>query len=339
MTTITEPAAAAAGDLAENEVAIAGELCRIEPVSARKSSVAFALLRRLRHVTEELAVERGKFEVRYAEANGIELDRVQAKMRFPARPLVDVDDVPIREPAEVESLVDGELVKTPNPRAGELIYAPSPVDSITAEEWAATGGRLRIPKSPDRWEVAAAMLPLALELAEDDVYRLLALFTLSNEEVKRARKDHPKGVMGALEERVEELMDDAMLDELVRLAAVAWKVVDEQFKTRLADVAGEVGNLLGLLRMTPRESPTTSASTGTSSTSESGPDDPSSSSSPSTTPTSSTSTPSDTAADSATPTPSSTSRSTSSPDSTGDSAATPTAPAEPSSQDRTESRP
>jgi hypothetical protein len=166
----------------------------------------------------------------------------------------------------------------------------------------------------------AAILPLALELAEEQTFRLLALFTMSNADVKAARKDHPAGVMGALEERVEEILDDAGLDELLELAAVANRVITEQMRAKIEELGSDVGNLLRLVGMTPPASLT--RSDGTESSAGSDTDEPSSSSSPSSTPTSSTSSPSPTP-DSAEPTPSSSSSGTSSTRSTDDSAATP----------------
>lgn len=320
------------------ELVLAGKLVRIEPVSARKGNVAFALIRRLEAIAPELTKAYGRFVTEYGDANAVELDRVQARMRYPARPLVDAVGSPIREPAEVANPAyseGGEEPQTmPNPRAGELILIPSPVDTISEEDWQATGGRLKLPQHPSKWEVAAALLPRALELAEDEVYRLLVLFTMSNEDVKAARKTADGGIMGELERRTDELVDDAMFDELLELAVAASDVVEAQFRRRiegLGDGLGKLLRLVGLDRLTPPSilTATMGGSTGEPSTPTSESDGASSSSSPSTTPTSSTSSPASTAEPSAPPTTSSTPTSTSSEPSTDDSPATPSEPTPP----------
>jgi hypothetical protein len=315
------------------DLVVGGRHVRVEPISARKASVAFALIRRLQNIAPELTKAYGRFSRDYGEENVMTLDRLQARMRYPSRPLIDGLGNPVREPDMIENPRAGEdhgdgyiePAELPNPKAGEIVWSPSPVDTMTDADWEACDGRLRVPKAPGQWETLAALLPVALEQAEDETFRLLALFTMSNADVKAARKEHADGTLGALQDRVEQLMDDAGLDELLELAAVANRVITEQMRSKIADLGDDVGNLMRLVGMTPPASLTSSI--GTPSSEGSDTDERSSSSSPTSTPPSSTSSPAPTPADSAAPTPSSTPLSTSSEGSTDGYDETPSKPA------------
>jgi hypothetical protein len=210
-----------------NRLELGGSEVLIEPPSGRKASTAFKILRGLEGVTSKLAKVRGAFRREFEEENVVELDRVQARMRFPARPIIGEDDVPVR----------GE--------DGELVYAPSIIDNMSEADWQEAGGKLRLPRSPDTLEELAAVLPVALDLAEDQVYRLLALFTISNADVARYRKE------GALDdrlaERVDELLDDVMADDLLELAVVVVEVLTERFSAKLTALGGRTGKALAAI--------------------------------------------------------------------------------------------
>lgn len=259
----------------------------LERMSARKASRAIALIRALTKAVPQLQSELAAFRRQYETENVIELDRVQARLQFPTRLLINDEGEPVFEPAEV----NGE----PNPRAGEPMLVPSPIDRLTEQDWAEAGGKWRRPVSPSTQEIALALLDSALELAEDHVYRLLALFLMSNADVKA---EWNAGTLAeGLERRAGELLDDAYGDELLELAVVVGELVDSQFVTKargLGERLGNLGRLVGL-ELPTSQSPTSSTSSETPASS---------------TPTSSTPSPPDTA-DGA-PTPSSTPPGTSS---------------------------
>lgn len=263
---LTNGAAPPAGAAAATTITIGDSEITLERVSARKASRALALLRALSRAMPGLQTELAEFRRTYEASNVVELDRVQARMRFPGRVLIGDDGGAVLEPAEL----DGE----PNPRAGQPVMIPSPVDRMTDEDWREAGGVLRLPSSPAPAEIAVALFDHALEQAEDHVYRLLALFTISNQEVTEAWR---AGTLAErLLERADELLDQAYGDELLELAVACGELIDTQFVTKarsLGDRLGNLGRLVGIDRPTtsptaPAAAPTTtpSSSTPTSST-------------------------------------------------------------------------
>lgn len=233
----------------------------IERPSGRKASAAFKRLRRISNVVKDVTKALGEFEREYAKEHVLELDRVQARMRYPAQPLVKDGEL-VREPTLIPSgreLDDGEPELVPNPRAGEVVYAPSPIDAMTADDWQQAGHVLRRPEYPSQAERVAAVFDLALEHGEEELYRLLALFTLSNQRVTELRKAGGTALEEELERVADEFLDEAGLDELLELAVVCGEVVDEQFRRKAAELgAGRMGKALRLLGITlPQEAPQT----------------------------------------------------------------------------------
>lgn len=289
-------------------IELGGKSVTIERVSARKASTALALMRHLSAAMPGLQTELAEFRRRYERENVLELDRVQARMRNPARPMVDSDGNLILTERKVndagEVLVEG----------GRPVMLPSPVDRMSEEDWQQAGGVYRVPSTPATYEIVAALFSTALEVAEEHVYKLLALFTMPNEEVARRRKDN--SLLEHLAVLADELVDDNFADELLELAVVAGEVVDTQFKSKLATLEGRVGKVLALvgIKTEKKVTPTTDAPT-------------SSDGSSSSTPSSSTDSPANTPA--GPPTPSSSSPTSSSSSSDGSSSSTETATSSP----------
>lgn len=246
-----QTAPASAGADASTTVLLGGEPHTIQRLSSRKSSRAIALIKALGAKTDAVSAAVAKFHSEYGRENFDEYDRVQTRMLYPAKLLVDEHGDPVREPNE---LADG----SPNPRAGEQVWAPSIVDQITEEEWAAAGGVFRDPRVPQPYEVWLAALPVALEEAEDEVYRLLALFLLTNDEVRESwRKGDFKDV---LQEKADWLLDETFGDELLELAVACSERVDTQFvrKARaMGERLGNLGRLAGLTGPTSTSQPST----------------------------------------------------------------------------------
>lgn len=207
----------------------------IERVSGRKASRAFAELKAVGKAVPELVNSWGRFQAEYESTHSVELDRAQAEFRYGPEPLVR----------------EGELVRYPEDHrlAGEPVMVPGPLASMTEESWAAAGNKLRLPRSPSFGESLAAIMPDALEVAEEHVYRLLALFTMENADVKAHRKD---GTLPTkLDELADELLDDAGADELLELAVVCGEVVEDQFVSKTEELGDRLGNALRLLGMDP----------------------------------------------------------------------------------------
>jgi hypothetical protein len=257
--TETTSAAAAAAARTTHTAHIGGDAVTIQRPNGAKASRVFAELRQAGGATEAVTTAWGEFVRSYEASNVVELDRVQARFRYPPRPILDPET---RQPVRDDN--------------GDLVYQPSVVDAMSEADWAAAGGVLRLPKSPDTGEVIAHVAPIALEHAEDRVYRILALFLMSNDDVARYRRNGE--LDQALNERVDELLDKAYADELLELAVVCGETVDHHFRRKVSELGDRVGNALRLVGMGPKTptSPTTptpepssvtpSSSTSTSST-------------------------------------------------------------------------
>lgn len=272
-------ASASAGvDAAPLTCTIGGQEVTLQRLSARKSSRALAQLRALSRKTKKVQSAIAEFTIQYERENFIEYDPVQARLAFPPQVLADATGRPI---LEADKLPNGE----PNPRAGELLIGPSPIDSIPPEAWEATGGYYRRSKSPSWPEVMFAVLDVALEEAEMDVYALLALFLIPDDQVKEVWRSG--GWNAELEKRAEELLDTAFGDEILVLAVACSELVDDQFVRKARDLGSRLGNLGRLAGIDPA-SLTGTPKTTTSETSDQ-PDEPSSDGLSNSTPTSSTS--------------------------------------------------
>lgn len=216
---------------------LAGRSITIEPPSGRKASRAFALLRAIDREAPELIAAWGEFETTYQAEHYTEIDRANAELHYGPEPLV----------------LEGELQRYPDghPKAGEPIMVPGALESMSEEAWRAVDNKLRLPERPSFGaKVANIIRHDAIERAEENVYRLVALFAMPNADVKRYRKDG--SFNDRLEELVNDLLDDADLMDLVELAAVAGEVIDEQFRTKAEKLGGRLGNALRVLGLEPR---------------------------------------------------------------------------------------
>lgn len=223
---------------ASRTLELGGRSVTIEPPSGRKASRAFALLRAMNNQAPELIAAWGRFEADYEASHNIELDRAQAMLRYGPEPLV-IDGEPIRHP-------EGHA------RAGELVMVPSPLETMTDEAWASVDNKLRLPRSPGmELKVANILKEEALEEAEQNLYRLVALFAMSNADVKAYRRGGT--LTEELDKYADDLLDDAGLDELVELVVVVGEVIDETLRSKVDKLgAGRLGNALRALGVEPR---------------------------------------------------------------------------------------
>lgn len=240
-----------------HELQLAGQTVTIQRPTGLKASQAFALMRALSRAMPDLQSDLARFRRDYERENVVELDRVQAKLRHPPRPLV------LHEADE-----QGNVREVPAlDEHGQPQTVPSPVDRLTEADWAAADNVYRIPQSPSVYEVAIALFDKGLEAAETHVYRLLALFTIDNAELKRARADGR--VDELLEQRCDDLLADAFADELVELAVVVGEAIDHHLIRKSRDLGDRLGNVLRLVGvdLPPSPPPNPSASNGSPSSS------------------------------------------------------------------------
>lgn len=215
-----------------NTVKVGSRDIVIERPSGRKASRGLALMRKLSQAMPELNDKLAKYRRDYERNNHIELDRVQAKLRFSPRPLIDTET---------------GLPKYDD--AGDMILVPSAVDRMTEADWEAAGGVVRMPASPSQDEVFLAMFSDAVEVAEDHVTQLVALFTIGNQELADARKDGTDQEL--IEKRAADLLDDGYADELAELALLVAENLDHHFARKVKDMGDRVGNLMRLIGRQP----------------------------------------------------------------------------------------
>lgn len=208
----------------------------IERPSGAKASRALALLRALSSAVPEVQERIAQFTREYRESNTIYMTPAEARARYPGEVIRDA----MGDPLIAE---DGRVRMTPSPIAG-----------ITAEDWAASNNRLPLRAEPSFQEQIVAAFDIGLETAEDHLYKLLALFTLSNAEIKAGRAD---GTLDDLiETRANELLDDGYADEIIELAVVCGETVDNHFRRKVRQLGDRLGNALRLIGLGPDRLPT-----------------------------------------------------------------------------------
>jgi hypothetical protein len=231
------PAPSSVGDRDAGRIRVGRTDYVVERPSARKASTALRLLRRVSATVKTITRELGRFEREYARDHALELDRVQARMRFPGEAVVDEA---------------GELVRD---AGGEPVMV-SRLDAMSEADWERAGHVLRLPQFPNREERFGAVFELVTEDAEDELWRVLALFTLTNAEVADAKRG--QRLDEELERRAGELLDDGDLADLLELAIVIAETVDRQFTGKASELGGRLGNLGRLLGLQgPQEAKTT----------------------------------------------------------------------------------
>jgi hypothetical protein len=107
----------------DNTITLGTRTFVIERPTGLKASRALALMRALSRAMPDLQRDLADFRRTYEASNVLELDRVQAKLRYPPRPILD-DEGAVR--------LDEH---------GEPLLLPSPVDRLTEADCEASGGK------------------------------------------------------------------------------------------------------------------------------------------------------------------------------------------------------
>jgi hypothetical protein len=178
----------------------------VEPFTGRKALRAFKLLRGITQGAPAIMERWAEFTREYEEANTVSLSRAEAMFEFP----------------------------------------PGRFDHISDADWQASGNRLKVPRSPGTAEKIAAVFPEALDLAETEVLRLLALVAMPNAEVRENRGN----IEDALDALAEEIID-APYEQLLELAVLGGEAVDEQYRRKAAALGDRMGNALRLVGLDP----------------------------------------------------------------------------------------
>lgn len=216
----------------------------VERVGAIKGSRAWTILRSVADRIPEIAQAWGDYQQKYRESHSTVVDRAFAMLRFGPSPLI-ANGSPVLYPMVQE---DG----TPHPRGGEVVMIPSPLSAMTEEGWAARDHKMAMPADPPTPELVAAVFDKAMEVAEDHVYRVVALLTLPNDEVNRLWRQGDGKLDERVDERVDEVMDAAFADDLLELAVVCGEVIEGAFARKVDRLGERVGNALRLVGLAPR---------------------------------------------------------------------------------------
>ena len=222
-------------------VQIGGRTVTIERFTLAKAMRVITLLGLIQKQVPEVTREWARFRNEYAAEYAVELDRAQALVEFPDRVVYGAGDEPV--------LHDGQVV-----------VAPSPLRSMSEEDWERVGHHFRVPSSPSAAELFFHMAPFVFERAEQPAMRLLGLLALDNDVINRYVAS------GDIWDRVDEIVDTVIrpagLDEIMELVIVAAEVIDGQVLTKargLGERAGNVARLLGLKTTSSREASTMSS--------------------------------------------------------------------------------
>lgn len=252
-------------------VTVGEETIRLEPFSGRK---AIRVIRTIEHITKgvpEILDRWADFTREYEARNVTEVDRATARHFYGPRPIYESEPVLADDGKTVVTDAYGEPLVRRVPRMdsnNQVVLGADPLAHMTDADWEASGNRLRLPKSPNQGEQIAAVFPMALDLAEEEVLKLLAVLATPNAELKRKSRD------GSLKEylaaRADELID-APATDLLELAVVAGEMVDEQFTTKVRELGGRLPNALRLLGLSKSQDKTSSETTSKSESSETKP--------------------------------------------------------------------
>jgi hypothetical protein len=128
------------------------------------------------------------------------------------------------------------------------------LDFMTPEAWDKADGAVELRRDPSVEEVIVEVFPLAFELAEEEVRRLLALVLIPNQELGAA------ALAGNASDKLDEygvrILDDGTIGDMIDLVDQAVDVLREELEAK----ATKVGRIRRALRreQTPATSPTPS---------------------------------------------------------------------------------
>ena len=106
------------------------------------------------------------------------------------------------------------------------------LEFMDADAWERAGGQVELRRDPSDQEIVVEVFPVAFDLAEDEVTRLLALTIIPNQELGTAALEC--NVEAALDEYGRKILDEGDLGQLIDLADTTVTVLREEL-TRKAD--------------------------------------------------------------------------------------------------------
>lgn len=225
-----------------SEVQIAGEARTIAAFSAYKALTAGEVIADVEGAWREILNQTAEFKRDYEARNYVEMDRAEARRQFRARPMVEV----VREEdPETGAIRVREVPVTLE--SGAPMLGPDPLGHLSEEDWASSGGKLRIPDSPSEMTQWMAMAPTALRLARAQVTRLIGLVLTPNADLEKWDTEglETADIDKKLDEAGRAVIHRASADELVRLLAGTVRVCREQLRDPFDELVGEFRAMRG----------------------------------------------------------------------------------------------
>lgn len=223
--------------------------------------------------TSRRTVKVGELTIELARFRGFKAQRIMREASKIGRAYPEIS----ARAAEFErAYTEDNALRLSRPEA-EMRYGED-AREISEQAWEASGGVLALKQVPSAWERLGAIWPELMDVAEREVGNLLAVSSLSNEELEEA--DNADRVEEAIAERRKELMHRGEVEELFDLARAAYEVAREQFAPLVATLAPLLSRI-GLEMTTDTREPTTSGTSPTPETETEEEDAPASPSPPS----------------------------------------------------------
>lgn len=147
-------------------------------------------------------------------------------------------------------------------RAALFFRYPELAKRIPNEAWEASGNVFELPGPPPAFEEAVlAVFPDIVKLAREEVFQLLALVLVDDQELEDADKAGRDGIAALLAEKGRELRHRARMEEVVALASAAWEHAQQQLS---ADPTAQalVARLVSLRNQSREPSSAPASSTG-----------------------------------------------------------------------------
>lgn len=236
-------------------IKVGGQDITIERFTLTKGMRVITLLQLIQKLVPQISREIAEFKREYSQTNIIELDRVQAKMRYGPTPVVnEAGDVQLDE-------------------HGGVLTIASPIDRMSEEDWERSGQTLKLRQAPSNEELMLAIFPLIYEHAQAPLVRLLALVAMPNADVERYAAVSGDKLWEEVDAFAARVIGPAYLEEIMELAVTAAEQVEGQVMTKAKGLGERAGKLAGLLGIKTK---TTATMSETSPTSNESPEQPSS---------------------------------------------------------------
>lgn len=171
----------------------------------------------------------------YEKTNTVVFSRAQALYQFPPTTVYG-------EAAESLGVPDGTVI-------------PGRVGHLTEADWEASGGVLELPRAAPFEVKLGAGFPLALDLAEDEMLRLIGLAAMSDSQFAAMVRNSPSKdeTLKELQKRGDDLIDAPMTD-LLNLVLTVVETTQAQIDEAMRELSpkarlGKLAETLGLSRL------------------------------------------------------------------------------------------